>query len=264
MICNLQYQHKKRISSLILFLFSTSVFAANGHVYLGGTIDASVAKIGNGHPQINYNDGKFSDAYYAYSSDGNRSTTEIIGLNGGYEFVGTCFIPAIAVGLGIYVTQGEYYNFNGQRIETIAGDLGSTLYNYQYHINGKRLVAEAQFTWMWHKFTPFINIGGGVVWNRMTGYNEIPLNSTGDDVALPPFKSNVNTNFTYQIGFGLGYAFNFPNCLSDYQHERISLGYRYANLGNTSFATRGDVYPYSLDTGRLSTNELYFNYTHLF
>ena len=113
------------------------------------------------------------------------------------------------------------------------------------------------------QFVPFINIGIGSAWNRLNGYKESPVDSTGY-VALPPFQSHTNSNFAYQVGLGVGYAFNFDRYEADYQHERISLGYRYVNLGDASFGTRGAVYPYSLDTGRLISNEAYLTYTHLF
>lgn len=62
----------------------------------------------------------------------------------------------------------------------------------------------------------------------------------------------------------MGYAFNFKKSISDYQHERILLGYRYVNLGDASFGTRGEVYPYRLDMGNLTTNEIYLIFMHLF
>jgi opacity protein-like surface antigen len=252
-------QTNKRLSWLIIFLFPASVFAANGHIYLGGTIGASVAEVGNSNPRINYYDGFLTDAYPIHRS---HATTAIIGLNGGYEFVGEGLTPAIALGLGIYGTPGEY-DYKGQLVETAEGDPSSTLYNYKYNINSTRLMLEAQFTWMLERFEPFINIGVGSAWNRISGYKESPVDSTGY-VPLPPFQSRTNTNFAYQVGLGVGYAFNFSRCMSNYQHERISLGYRYVNLGDASFGTRGVVYPYSLDTGRLTSNEVYLTYTHLF
>ena len=249
----------KKLSWLTIFLFSTSAFATHGHIYLGGTIGASKATVGNSNPTIQYYDGNLTDAYPIH---GRHANTAIIGVNGGYEFVGACPMPAIGLGLGVYGTSGDY-DYKGQLIETAIGDPSSTLYNYKYHVNSTRLMFETQFTWMLlEKLAPFINIGIGPAWNRLSGYTENPVDSTGY-VALPPFQSHTHTNFAYQVGLGVGYAFNFSRCVSDY-HERISLGYRYVNSGNTSSGTRGAVYPYHLDTGRLTSNEVYLGYTHLF
>ncbi len=263
MNCNIRYQSKqtsRNLAGLILFLISTSVFSANGHIFLGGTIGASEAIMSNNTPTINYYNGNLMDAYPLHRKHANAA---IIGVNSGYEFEGDGLIPAIALGLGVYATPGDF-DYKGQLIETAIGDPSSALYNYKYHVNSTRLMFETQFTWtLLKKFVPFINIGMGPAWNRLSGYKESPVDSTGY-VALPPFQSHTNINFTYQAGLGVGYAFNFDRGAADYQHERIALGYRYVNLGDNSFGTRGAVYPYSLDTGRLTSNEAYLTYTHLF
>jgi hypothetical protein len=255
----LWHQSRKKWIWLVLLFFSTTIFASTNYPYLGATLGTSIAEVGNKHPHIIYYNGDLNDAY---PSRGNHVSTAIMSINGGYEFGGVGWIPSIAFGLGIYNTLGNY-GYKGQLIETAMGDPSSTLYDYKYQVNNTSLMLEAQFIWIVRKFAPFINIGAGSAWNRMSGYKENPVNDTGY-VPVPPFQSHTNTNFAYQAGFGVGYAFDFANGMSGYQHERISLGYRYANLGDASFGTRGAVYPYSLDTGRLTTHELYLAYTHLF
>lgn len=258
---NLQYQSKQKLSWLIVLLFSTSLFAANGHVYLGGTVGTSGAIVGNTNPTINYYDGSLTDAYPIH---GRHANTTLIGMNGGYEFTGVGLRLAIALGLGMYGTLGNY-DYKGQVIETAIGDSSSTLYNYKFHVASTRFMLEAQFTWtLLEKFAPFINIGIGPAWERLSGYTESSVDSPGCTALPPPFQSQTNTNFAYQAGLGIGYAFNFKRYVSDYSHERISLGYRYVNLGDTSFGTRGAVYPHNLDIGRITSNEVYINYMHLF
>ena len=257
MTCNIQYQSKhanRNLAWVILFLISTSVYAVNGHVFLGGTIGLNKARMGNNNTTINYYDGNLTDAYPLNRNDANTAT---IGINSGYEFQGSGLIPAIALGLGIYGTPVGY-DYKGQLVETAIGDPSSTLYDFKYHVHSTRLLLEAQFTWaLLEKFAPFINMGIGPARNRLSGYEETPVDNTGY-VPLPPFQSHASTDFAYQLGLGVGYAWG------NYQQERISLGYRYVNLGNTTFGTRGDVYPYRLDTGRLTSNEVYLTLTHLF
>ena len=197
----------------------------------------------------------------AYPLDDSHKTTVVFGINGGYEWVGAGIMPAIALGLAL--DGAGNYDYAGQLIETAIGSPSSVLYDYRYRINTTRLMAEAQFTWWLGNFTPFINIGAGSSWNRMSGYKETPVDYTGY-VALPAFKTHTNAHFAYQAGLGIGYAFNFsePDC--EYKHERVSIGYRYIDLGNASFEGRGAVYPYSLDMHKLTANEFYLTYTHLF
>lgn len=244
---------------LFYFLFPSCVFAANGHIYLGATIGASMAGVGNSNFVINYYHGDLTDAYPVA---GRQATTAMIGINSGYEFINPGSRLAIALGLGIYDTPGDY-NYNGQLQETARGDQSSILYNYKYHASSSRLMLETTLSWMLDKWVPFINMGVGPAWNHMSGYTESPIDSSGY-VALPPFRSGINTNFAYQLGFGVAYGFDVKPCFTNYQHERISLLYRYASLGSAAFGTRGAVYPYRLDMGQLTSNELSFSYTHLF
>jgi hypothetical protein len=244
---------------LILLSLSTSVFAFNGHGYLSANVDASTLKITNINPQINYYNGFLNDAYPVRN---NTATGSLFGLQGGYEWLGRGAYPAIALGLGIYSTQAEY-GYSGQLIETARGDAASALYNYKFNIANTRLMAEAQFTWVIRHFTPFINVGVGPSWTQTNGYVEASVDSIGYP-PLPAFQNRTNTQLSFQAGFGVGYAFNMTDTASAFQHERIALGYRYVGLGNASFGTRGILYPYKLNLGHLSSNDVYLSYTHLF
>lgn len=251
---------KRLISFLSLFFFSIPAFSAYGHIYAGASLGASFAKLDNRSPQISYLSGALiTDAYPLNSTN---ASTGIFGINGGYEFTGINWRPAVALGLGIYSLLVDY-DYKGQLIETPAGDPSSTLYNYTYSINNTRVMAEIQLTWMFCHFSPFINFGAGPAWYRMNGYTETPATSNGF-TALPPFRSHTNVNLAYQAGFGVSTAFNFAGSQSDFPQERISVGYRYVDLGTTTFKTRGSVYPYRLKTGLLTTNDVYLSYTHLF
>ena len=259
---NNQYQSKQKLIGLLLCLFSTTAFAASGNIYLGGSMGASLAKVGSGTRQITYDGGKLTDAY---PIDGKHATAPLFSLNAGYEFMGdyATTMPAIALGVGVYSTLGSNLDFNGNVTETAAGDPGTTLYNYKYNVSSTRVMAEAQFSWLLGRFAPFINGGAGTAWNHASGYSETPTTKTGF-VALAPFQSHTNTNFAWQAGFGVSYVFNFNKSKARYWLERISIGYRYAHLGEASFGTRGTAYPYSLNTGTLTSNEIYLSYTHLF
>jgi hypothetical protein len=249
----------RQIAFSALAVISVPAFSAVGHVYGGGSLGLSYGTIGNTRPQISYVSGV--PIYDDYPATGRTSTSASVSVNGGYEFAGDHWKPAIAVGLGIYHTLVGY-DFNGHVVETVTGDTPNTVYNYTYNMTSTRIMAEVQFTWLIGRLAPFINLGVGPGWNRANGYTEMPLSTTGF-VALPPFQSNDTLNFTYQAGFGISTAFNLTKSSSDILPDRISIGYRYASLGQTSFGTRGPAYPYTLRTGSLASNDVYISYTHL-
>lgn len=238
------------ITVFALSLSSIPAFST-GHGYLDGSIGPSYAKLSKSNPQISYQSGVLITDAYPLNS--NRSLSAILSLNGGYEFTGEHWRPAIALGFGAYFNPNDYH-FNGQVIETAAGNASTTLYNYRYKMKSTRAMAEIQLTMMLPNVSPFISFGMGSAWNRVSHYSETAVTSSGYSPA-PSFHSQTNFNFAYQVGAGLSAAFN---------QERFSVGYHYVQSGETSFGTRGSAYPYRLQTGSLMSDDVYFNYTHLF
>jgi len=234
--------------------------AATGHAYLGTSLAGSHARLGNSSPQISY----FSGATItdAYPLNDNYALKAVWGINGGYQFTGQDKMPSVALGLGAYSTLSGY-GFDGRLIETAAGDSGATLYHYDYKIKSARLMAEAQLSWAFGEAIPFVDAGIGAAWNRSSGYGETAVTSMGYP-PLPGFQSRTHRNLAWQAGFGLGEAFNFGQSKSDYQHERMAIGYRYVDTGTASFGGRNAIYPYALNLGTLRTNDVYISYTHLF
>jgi opacity protein-like surface antigen len=250
MIFSLRIKMITRIWIITLLLFATNAFALEGHYYLGGTLAPGSLNVEQQNPQITYYNNYLTDAYPLNNS---RVSTNDFGINGGYEFAGKGFFPAISIGIGAYSTWNETA-FKGQVFETPAGDPSMLLYNYQFKLKSQRLMAEMQLTWMLKKFAPFINFGIGSAWNSLNGYGETPVTPDGY-TPLPGFQSQTQNHFAYQLGLGLGYLFS---------NNRIALGYRYVHLGNASFGTRGINYPYNLNFGQVNTSNIYFSLTHLF
>jgi hypothetical protein len=249
----------KRLISICLFTLSSFSFAANSnnHLYLGGMVGASFLELGDKSDSITYFDGNLTDTYRINNQNQTRT---ILGINGGYEWAGQGLTPAIGLGLGAY-TNPSQYSFAGQVSESAGGDPSFLLYNNRFHVRTSRLMAELQLAWQVRCWMPFVNAGIGPAWNYVSGYAESVATPDGF-VALPPFRSRTNAQFAYQAGFGLGYAFDFT-CPTA-KRERISVGYRYVNAGDASFGTRGSVYPYRLNLGTISSNDVYLSYTHLF
>lgn len=252
----------KLICFLALPFFSIPTFAANGHGYIGGSIAASFAQLGNNSPQITYFSG--SRIRDNYPLKNNHPEAAVLGGNGGYEFTGTGTLlnPSIDLGAGIYGDLSTYH-YTGHLIETAAGDRSNTLYDYKFHLTSMRVLAEIQLNWMLAQLSPFFNFGLGSSWNRVSGYHETAVTLNGYP-PLQPFRAKTNEHFAYQVGAGVSSMFRFSNLKSAFPQERISVGYRYVNLGSTSFGTRGSAYPHRLNMGLLQTNEVYLNYTHFF
>lgn len=246
------------LSSLLLLCATTgSAYASDSHLYVTGSLGSSTAMLGNSHPEINYSG--FTDAYPV---NGSHSTTGFAGVSSGYEFSGDGYKPTLALGIGVYGTPFSY-TYHGQVTEAPIGGSSNTLYNYKYTINSVRLMAEAQASWLCGSFAPFVNVGVGPAWNFASGYTETAATSDGY-VGSSPFQAHTNTNFAYQVGVGIGYVLHTANSSPTAAHDRLSLGYRYVDLGNVNFGTRGPDYPYSLNTGRLKTNDIYLSYTYFF
>lgn len=240
--------------------FPVFAFSKDGHFYLGAQVGPSFAKLSKKNPQISYVSGVLITD--AYPLNNNQAVSVMLNLNGGYEFTGAHWKPAIALGFGVYFNPQDYH-YRGKVIETVEGDPSSTLFNYSYKIQTTRALVETQLTWMLPYLSPFINFGLGPVWNNAHHFTETAVTDTGY-AALPPFQSHTKLNVAFQAGVGVSARFNFKKSESDCPRERISVGYHYAYLGSTSFGTRGPDYPYPLKTGSLTTNDLYVGYTHLF
>lgn len=247
------------IRFFVLFFPFIPVFSTCGHFYAGVSVGPSYAKLGNNNPKISYESGSLITDAYPLSS--NRSLSVTMSVNGGYEFMGAHWKPSTALGLGVYFNPQDYH-YSGRVIETAAGSASSTLYNYHYKMNSTRAIAEMQLTWILAYVSPFINFGIGAAWNKADSYRETAVSSTGYS-PVPFFHSRTNLNFAYQVGLGISAAFNFVS-KSDFLRERVSVGYRYVGSGKTSFGTRGFTYPHRLHTGSLTSDDVYFNYTHLF
>ena len=262
--------HKKIFCwfSLLGMCVTIPAFPLDGHWYIGAGYGKSLAHVSNNTPDITYYSGYLTDSYPLTNSEASAGVTN---LTGGYEWSAIRpGWPAIAVGLGVYTTPNAY-DYQGQVNETPSGGAGYTLYDYQFQLNSTRFMAETTFTWtVAQHWTPYAELGVGMAFNKVSNYTETvaDTNSNGYVVA-PPFESNTSDNFSYQAGLGLGYDFNFDQydfdkTTASFQHERLKTGYRWVNLGSASTGTRGASYPYALDLGTVTTQELYVSFTHFF
>lgn len=250
--------NRRTITLWAACLLSHSVYATSGQPYIGASLAASFAGLGNANPQIDYFSGTWIND--AYPLDQQHASAVVASINGGYTFSIRANTLDLAMGIGAYTTPGAYA-FKGALIETASGDASSLLYRYNYQLRSSRLMAEIQLSCKtFERINPFLQAGIGSAWNSLHAYQETPVTANGF-VALSPFQNQQKTNFSYQVGAGLSTGFHFAK--GEGSLDRLSLGYRYVNSGDSSFATRGIAYPYALNAGTLSANEVYLAYTHL-
>lgn len=252
-------QLRNKLPAALLILTSQLSYAAP-HFYIKGEAGWSNLAISNTNAQIHYYNGFLTDGYPTNNAHTNNG---VLGLGTGFEF--TTYnpnIPYVAIGLDL-ATLPNGNTINGQVNETPLGDPTVALYNYKYKIYSTRLLIELQTAWLLpNNLLPYINIGIGAAANRTSDYHETTINN-GLYPPLPPFSSNTEIQLAYQFGVGIGYAFRInPN--ANFLQDRVSLGYRYVSLGNASTGTRGYLYPFTLNAGRLHTNEVFITYSHFF
>lgn len=240
------------ISSLCL----TSAFAATNRPYVGVTAGISIVQMGSN--QVDRTQEALGNGSLEYQADNNISNAGVFGLNGGYEFaIGKKTL--LALGLGVYQTL--QHKGDGK----VWWNLDNSYYHimdYSYKVQNLRLMLEAQLTEQMSidKFSlnPFISVGVGPSWNDANSYEETIANKDVMPNLTGPFRSNTKRNIAYQIGFGISMPFNADN-------DRISLGYRYVDLGEATFSARADSSsPFNLNTGSIKSNEIYLSYTRLF
>jgi hypothetical protein len=243
--------YHRKVLGVILSFLPVLTFASSWHAYLGGDGGTSIANIGNPNPDITYYNDQISDTYPL------NNRTDMVGmwgLNAGLTHVGSGAFPTIGLGLGFYEIAPS--NQIGQVNEAIGSD-SQTLYDYQFRLTSYSLMAEIKLSWeLANHLEPLLEVGIGPAWNQIKDYSETvaPANTNGY-VALSPFQSKTNRDLAYQIGMGIGYV---------YDQNHISVEYRYVDLGNISTNTRGTEYPYALNFGDLTTQEVFLNFTHVF
>ena len=243
----------KKILAGIIVLFLAATANAKGRPYIGIIAGASIAKIGK--LQIDETADPV-EGHNKYLSTNKHYGAVLYGINGGYEFKIKSNL-LLSLGLGIY--QSSNYSSKGQRWGIYyAPDSVSHEFDYEYKVQSTRLMLEGQFAWPVRfgktKLIPFVSLGAGSALNFANSYQETKIAPVGSSV---PFKTKTNIRFAYQLGAGISCPFNADQ-------SRLSIAYRYVDLGKAHFNSRADNLPYQLDVGKIKAHEVYLSYTHLF
>lgn len=226
----------------------------HGSLYLGIIAGTTAAIVGE--QQLDTTQG-ISNGCLRYLPTNNYSWAALYGINVGYEFKLESYENnLVSFGIGIY--QSSNYAAKGQAW-FIYPNSDDALANYAYKLQSTRFMAELQLARQFElkkiKLIPFVTFGIGPALNFANSYQETKVGSTYPLAA--GFKTQLNIRFVYQAGVGVACPFNADR-------DRLSIAYRFVDLGNAHFDS-AEGYPlYQLNVGRIRANEIYLGYTHSF
>lgn len=250
------------ISTIFLsFITATNIASANvntpskfnkkNSLYLKALIGINLSNVGK--QQLDTTAGPIN-GYTQYIPNNTYYSSISYGAGGGYEF--KLGYATLSLGIGIYQNSN---NLATGQIWDIEPSNYTHILNYQYKVFSSRFMLETQLGRMFQlnntiKIMPFVLFGIGPALNFANSYRETVVYP---NASRSNFNSKLNISLSYQIGAGISYPFNND-------HSRLSITYRYVDLGKAIFDSKNELPKFKLDIGRIRTNEIYLTYTHLF
>lgn len=183
----------------------------------------------------------------------NSSNTKLLGG----VFLGAQFTlnPKVFLQLGASYYQNSDFQPQGDSYQQGSSSMINSY--YQYDLQSQRVLAETKILCtVKNIFHPYVDVGIGEAFNRSSNYAENPYAFNGGNTVSTLTENNHTTqNFTYIAG--LGVDMNLTKNLL------IGLGYRYADLGTSSFggSNSGASSSPILQTTSLTSNEYLFQIT---
>lgn len=159
-------------------------------------------------------------SFYSYSAN---NANQSRGLYGSFIGAEWGFNPCWALQFGVGYYQASAFTARG--LLTQGPDAGSSdIYNYQYNITSRQLLAESKLLFNWHeRYHPYALMGLGEAFNKASSYQTtVPPFLT----FTPMFNSHTTKSFTYAVGLGLD--------VDVVRHVRAGLGYRFTDLGKVN------------------------------
>ena len=134
---------------------------------------------------------------------------------------------------------------------------GSALFDnftYRYNVRSLGLMAESRIISEKYTLKPYLLGGIGSAWNTSHKYRQVANNDQAVSL-IQPFPSRRSTNFSYEIGAGIGY--NVKNTF-------ISLEYKFQDLGQSQLGLPPSQLINDPVTAKIQSNQLMLNVTYLF
>lgn len=104
---------------------------------------------------------------------------------------------------------------------------------------------------------PYVSVGLGAAFNRVSGYSESPIPSVNPARISPAYNSKTKTNFAYALGAGIDVILN--------QHWWMTVGYEYLHLGTVNSNSGSGTWSNgSLNFGTFATNTAFVSVNYLF
>jgi len=169
-----------------------------------------------------------------------------------------CTPISISLGLADYFI--DYGHVSGIKYPLVNDGIYDSL-NYKFEAKSNALMLESRFYYDYKSWQPFILVGAGNAWNKLSDYSEVPTNpslSAAPGTVL--YGSHTETSFAYELGLGIQH--DLFNCVKKRVLFSGSLDYRYINTGkgrlnNFPAITTND----HLKINNLNTQALMFSIT---
>jgi opacity protein-like surface antigen len=225
---------KKVIFFTVLFSLSSFCYAEKVNVYISG--GPTFSQLGNG-TSVALND--FVTNNYITNKEAHWSPLWGIGIGHSFENI---FSKPYTLSLGLTGYSINFGNVKGTEYPFANAGAFDTL-NYKFKAQSNALLLESRLFYTGYSWQPFALVGIGSAWNRLSNYSEIPTDSSGSAVPLPPFSSHTENAVAYELGIGVQRQF-FEDVVNKVRYA-VSLDYRYLNfgkgqLGSSSVQTTGD------------------------
>jgi opacity protein-like surface antigen len=174
-----------------------------------------------------------------YSANTKTTWQGLWGLGAAY-YSGPIMSPALSASLGVAAYATSFGNVNGIEYPFYNAGVFDAL-NYKFHVRSTAAFVEGRLYYTDYIVQPYFLVGIGAAWNRLSDYQETPINPDLSAAAVSPqFGSNTKTEFAFELGLGLQYQF-----YTDFKHNiRYSglVDYRYLNFG------KGELSPFPAQT----------------
>ena len=158
-----------------------------------------------------------------YHYDGEH-TNQTIALFGGFIGIEWFIHSPWSMQTGLsYYQPSQAFHAKG-RVTQGVDETSQNQYTYQFSVENHQLLFENKWLYSRSKYHPYFSAGVGSAWNTMQDYhvNIQPVFTSFS----PQFSNKTTASFSYALGFGMD--------VDVLKQIRLGIGYRFADLGQTS------------------------------
>ncbi|MFA6302233.1 MAG: outer membrane beta-barrel protein [Legionella sp.] len=191
---------------------------------------------------------------FDYSNTNNQTNGGFIGAFLGAEnSLDFLAYPGIFMQLGVEYDYYSPYNVDGVNTVGINNNTLTT-WAFNYQVQTQQVMGLLRLYGTYDRFYPYGEVGLGAAFNEADKYN-VTVTSAGSNNLTPLFSRATQTQFSYNLGFGVEAAVM--------SNVRVGLGYRYSNFGSFNLGDGGISFnnyqfpvPFTLSGSNAYTNQL--------